>query len=142
MADFSHLRKHIGAEKTATYTFYDLEGEPTVSVRPATEENKDYHNALMRRQLSRSRKSARRITVDDLMRVRKDDIELYAQHIVKGWEGIVDAAGKAVAFSEATCKEFLTAIPTEILDDLRGFCADRHSFLDGADADGEALGKN
>ncbi len=50
MSDFSHLsRLHVEATDTVDYTFYQIEGEPTLQVAPATEANKPYFNAILRR---------------------------------------------------------------------------------------------
>ena len=143
MTDFSHLSKSLGDDTTAKYVFEEIEGEPWMLVRSATADNKAYNNALMQRQQSRRRRSSRRgLTMADLERIRKDDIELFSRHVILDWGSVVDGSGKEVGFSKEDCESFLGQIPVEYLDDLRLFCADRNSFLEDDLPDSEELAKN
>ena len=146
MNDFSHLQSHAAqASKTARHTFYEIKGKPWLDVAPAAAGNKPYFNALLRSQgKNRKRLRSGKITADDIERARDEDRRLYAKHVVKGWGNVRDAKGKAVAFSQEACKDFLEALPYWLFDDLRGFASDPDSFVDDDDEpiDTGELGKN
>ena len=129
MTDFSRFKKTT--TDSARFTFYDLEGEPWVTVKPASAANKPYLNSLLKGQRRR-----RRATADAFIRNRRQDIGLYAQHVVTAWGNVTDNAGTEVPFSVDNCKDFLAAIPDWLLDELRDFATDPESFT-GEDDDGD-----
>jgi hypothetical protein len=142
MADFGHLRKlEVSDVKTVRLPIYQLEGEPVLIVAPAGEANKKYFNEL----LKRSRKNMRRIqsqqfTAGLVAENRDDDRRLYSLFVIKGWEGVTDATGKAAQFTEENVKSFLDALPDWLFDEIRQFCTNMQNFVDSPDA--EATGKN
>lgn len=147
MVDFSNLRKlAVSAQDTAEYTFYEIEGEPTLKVRPATEANGRYWSAV----LARSSKNVRRarsgkITASMLKEGRTDDRELYPKHVVMAWTTApMDTNGDAVDFTAENCAAFLEAIPDHIFDGLRNFCSDVTNFQEDVmdEEEIEETGKN
>ena len=142
MTDFSHLLQQETKQKDqAVYTFYELEGNPELDVRPATESNSSYFNALLTMQAQQRRGFRRRsLKVEDLQRSRQQDTQLYSKHVIVGWRKVVDADGKEVTFNETECVQFLQALPDWVLDDLRNFCAEPTSFHESVDA--EEIAKN
>lgn len=139
MSNFSKLKKlELTSVSTATYTFPNIDGSPQVIVRPATEINKQYFNAL----LKRARKNARATpTVGIIAENRTEDRELYAQHIITGWtrmEQITDDT----TFNLQNCKDFLAALPDYEFDSLREFCSNPVNFLEGESIDAELTAKN
>lgn len=132
MSRFGKLKSlEISDKKTARYTFYEIEGEPVVVVSPATEVNKPYFNAL----LKRSRKNQRRlssghVSADVIKENRENDRELYAHYILRDWEKIDKLAGEELEPNVENFQEFLNALPDHIFDDLRIFAADPQSFTD------------
>lgn len=145
MTDFSHLQKHaLTAERTAEFTFYQLAGEPTFIVVSASDTNRDFTNAV----LKRSGKNMRRVrngamTAGMLKEARDQDRELYPRYIIKGWLNVQDAKGKSVAFTPGVCHEYLKALPDYLFDELRAYCDMPANFLEEEDmVDVEQVAKN
>lgn len=135
MADFSHLKKlDVVATSVAEYVFHQVtvNGKtPVLVVAPATEANKPYFNAL----LKRSSKTARQVRSGNINTGliednRDEDRDLYPKHIVKEWRDVVDAKGKDTKFSASDCADFLTALPNWVLDDFFAFCRDPANFAE------------
>lgn len=140
MSNFSHLRALEVRDKTARCTIYQIKGEPVLVVRPATEANKPYFNAV----LKRTRKNVRAVQAGAISQAmiaenRSEDRELFPKHVVVGWEGVSDSHGAAVPFSEEACAEFLEALPDWLFDEVRNFAGNSANFTDGVvDAEGKA----
>ena len=143
MADFSQIKRQKAIVPTARYTFYEFEGEPWVEVKPATERNKPFFNALLKRQ-RQSRRILRggTLTVDVIKRTRDDDRELYAKYIITSWGNIVDVDGTTVDISPGNCIDFLNALSDESFDLLRDFAGDHQTFIEDAVTDTEGTAKN
>ena len=142
MADFSQIKKQAAITPTARHTFYEFENEPWVEVKPATERNKPFFNALLKRQ-RRGRRQLRggTLTVDVIKRARDDDRDLYAKYIVTGWD-VFDVKGEPVDLSPDNCLDFLHAISDESFDLLRDFAGDPQTFIADAVTDTEETAKN
>lgn len=140
--DFSHLQDlQVAPGKTAEFTFFAIKGEPVLTVAPATEANKPYFNAI----LKRTRNTARRMKASGglsaalLAQNRQEDCELYAKFIVRSWSMVKNRKGELVPFSAEACLEFLKALPSYMLDELRNFCAEQSNFLDDDESTPEGL---
>lgn len=148
MPDFSNVRaQEVPRERTATYTLYRLEGQPSLEVKPATEANPAY----MRAMLKESREMARRLKAGDispeiLEENRARDRKLFPAHVVVGWsKAPVDTSGALVPFSAEACREFIAALPYDIFNDLRDFCSNMDNFRTPSEvgrSDREALSGN
>lgn len=131
MADFTNLKSlEVHAEKRVDYTLFQIAGEPVLELAPATEANKPYHNALLRR----SRRNQRRIqagAIDAALMAenREDDRSLYAEFIIKGWRRMLDAQGKPVPFTLENVKDFLNALPNWLFDEVRLFASNSQNFV-------------
>jgi hypothetical protein len=131
MTDFGNLKSlEVKAEKTAPFTIYQIEGEPMLHLAPATEVNKPYFNAL----LKRSRKNQRRInsgsfTSAVIQENRDNDRELYPLYVVRGWERVVDSSGNAAEFTPENVRDFLTALPDYLFDEVRNFATEPSNFV-------------
>lgn len=144
-ADFSQLSK-LNPARTARYVLYQVQGEPALIVAPAAENNRGYFNAI----LKRSKKSIRRlrsgnISESMIRESRDEDRELYAQHILQGWEGVVDSVGAPAEFNADNALAFLRSMPNWMFDELRSFCGSAESFLEAQEMsaeDVEEQGKN
>lgn len=135
MADFSHLKAlDVVASSVAEYTFHQItvNGKtPVLTVSPATDANKPYFNALLKRSAKSSRQvRSGNINTGLIDENRDEDRELYPKHIVKSWSGVVDANGKDSAFSASNCVDFLSAIPNWVLDDFFAFCREPANFAE------------
>lgn len=144
MVDFSqHKKLDINSEKSVEYVFPELDGEVTLMVTSASESNKPYFNALLKRARRTSKiVQAGSITANVVSNNRNEDRELYALHIIKGWKNVLDATGKQVIFNQQNCLDFLKAIPDYIFDELRAFCGNLINFIDEGATNVEETAKN
>jgi hypothetical protein len=146
--NFSNLEKlKVKSSATALYTFHDIEGEPTLRVKPASEVNSPYMNQVLKKGKHMLRSLRRgKMSTQTLQENREQDYRLFPRYIVEDWPvAPVDANGEAVPFSVENCEAFLRAIPTHLFNDLRDFCGDIDNFIDEDELDSEAredLGKN
>lgn len=131
MTDFSHLKQYaVEASKSVDCVLFQLEGEPSIKMLPASEANKPYFNAL----LKASRKNIRaiqskKVNAHTIAENRKEDRILFSKFVATGWKGIVDSKGKEVEFTEVNCLGFFEALPNEIFDELRAFASDVANFI-------------
>ena len=117
--------------------------QPTLLVRYAGDTNNGWRNAIAKFNaktgLARKAVQGRSREADRLALER--DIELYPEHIISGWEGIVDDDGQQVSFSREACREFLEALPQWIFDDVRIFCSTATNFIAGSEPTEEEIGE-
>lgn len=134
--DFSQLsRLQVSGQTTATYRLSQLEGEPTLTVAPATEANAAYFDALLRQ----SKAALRAIQASGMSKAavdqrRADAKRIFATTVVRGWAGVLDARGALVPFSPEACAAFLNALPDWIFDQVRSFCSDPSNFVQPGEA--------
>jgi hypothetical protein len=131
MVNFSQLKElEVSSDETVDYCIYQIEGEPMLSLLPASESNKSYFSALLRKSRSKVRaiKSAK-LSPGMIKDNRDEDRELYSQHIIKGWDGVVDSDGKTVPFTTDNVEDFLNALPDWIFEDIRNFASDIQNFI-------------
>lgn len=134
--DFGHLS--VKKRDTAEFTFYAIDGEPTLIVKHSGETNKKYFNEVLRRAEHFQKRKAK-ISVEMLADARERDRVLYPKHVVTGWKNVVDKDKVVVPYTEDDCEAFLRAIPDEELDGLREFCRDASNFREATiDAAGAA----
>lgn len=144
MTDFANLKSlEVKAEKTSPFTIYQIEGEPVLHIAPATEANKPYFNAL----LKRSRKNQRRINSGNftgaiIQENRDNDRELYPRFVIRGWDEVIDSSGDAVPFNTQNATDFLQALPDWLFDEIRNFATDPQSFVNEPTVDVEELSGN
>jgi len=127
--DFSYLKNLEVKNKTAEYSLFQINGEPTLILKPATEVNKGYFNSVLRRSKRnlRAMKSGS-ISQKMIKETREEDKELYPKYIISGWKDVKDSAGKDVPFSPENCVDFLEALPDWIFDDIRNFAGSSENF--------------
>ena len=141
---FGHLHKHdVQVSKVQNYQLYQIAGEPTLKLAPATAANKPYYNALLKR-MRRTQRLLRfgSLTAAVIEETRDDDRKLYAEHVVKGWDNVVDSEEEAAPFSREACSDFLAALPDWIFDEVRTFAADAANFTDDEVDDIEGIAGN
>ena len=96
--------------ETADIAIEGLDGmRPVLTCKPATEDNPAYFNAMSRR-LRRGRRGQGDMTVKDVRKIRRDNIDLLPEHCIIGWRDVFDADGKPVEYSIDNVREFLQAI--------------------------------
>jgi hypothetical protein len=141
--DFSYLRDLEVRDKTARCTIYQVKGEPVLIVRPATEANKPYFNAVLRRTRRNVRAvQAGAVSAAMIAENRAEDRELFPKFVVSGWEGVRDGSGQDVPFSEDACACFIEALPDWLFDEVRGFAGNSANFTGGDVIDAEGRAKN
>lgn len=127
--------------KTAEYEL-PLVGAPTLTVLHAGMTNKPYTNSLakMTAKSGAAKRIARGQVTAELLEENLDlDRRLFAQHVVVGWSGVKDAAGKKVTFSKASCADLLAALPAWIMQDLSRFAAQATNFVSSEDPTDEEV---
>lgn len=160
MADFSHLKAHaVTRDTTREYTFNMLEGEPSVIVAPACDDNEDYLNTRLELMLAeipaeeeggkrkQAAKAAEKLTPELLRRQyeegRELDRKLLSRACARAWgTPPVDVKGKAVVFSADNAYDFFKALPDYMFDPFRHFCGNVLNFAPKPKADGSALGNS
>ncbi len=136
MIDFGNIKKLDVAGKTADFTLEDIDGEPALKLKVATGSNKPLLNAMLKQVGGNKRKYKKKnITADMADENRNDDKKLYVDHVIVGWEGIVDAKGNTVKFSKDNCLAFIDALPDWIFDKIRDFATDDSNFLEVIDVE-------
>ena len=147
MSDFSYLNKlAVDDQSTAEFTFTEIEGYPTLIGKPAAECNERYFNAVLRRQNRKARvRMAMRgnITANMLSDERDEERKEFADHVITGWDGVVDAKGKDAPFNAENCMLFFQAMPDDVFDRMKFFFQDLNNFRNGmAKPDTEETAKN
>lgn len=130
MANFSKLKKlELTAAATAVYVFTNIDGAPQVTVKPSTEINKPYYNALLKRIRKNQRANP---TVNIIAENREEDRQLFVQHIIVGWDNMKEITDDTT-FNKENCKDFLDALPDYEFDGLREFCSNPANFVESID---------
>lgn len=137
MADFSHLGQLDVGARTAEFTIHQVTvngRSPTLILAPATEANKGYFNALLKRAGKSARKvKAGNINVGLIEENRDEDRDLYPKLIVKGWRDVTDINGTDVEFNVDDCAKFLAQLPSWLFDDIRAFAGDTSNYVEMLD---------
>lgn len=143
--DFAnYAAQKIQAHKTERFTFYDLEGTPTIEGKPATKHNLEYA-AAAKRMTPKLKRIQREGSSNSDERAIELLAELFAEHVIVDWPTPpIDKSGKVVPFTPENCRDFLVAIPDYMFDDPSGsypsvvrFYSNPLNFSEGYDADEE-----
>jgi hypothetical protein len=135
MTDFSNYSAlRPSAENPSDYTPPSLPSI-TLKVLPASDANPKYFNAFLARgeELRAANpvlpgQKPRPATAEKLEEIRQVARELFAEHVIVGWEGVVDTAGAEVNFTPKRCLEFLQAIPNYSFDEIQNFAMQPRNF--------------
>ena len=144
---FDHLKKLEVKEATTWVELPELGPKARVCVRPATEANKPYFNAMLRSAGQRARRMARtdRMTAEDAQQSRAEDRQLFPRYVLVNWEGIEDTDGNPAAFNADHAREFCEKMPDWIFDKIRNAASTPERFLsehDEGDPDAGELAGN
>lgn len=136
MSKFSTVAEQkVDGDTTAEFDLSEI-GMPdgALIVAPASRSNKKYYQGLFTLPAKLQRKVAsKKIDAGTADAVRSAQLPLYADHVVKGWRGVVGQVnGKStlVPFSNEDCLDLLKALPNATLDALFEFCEDDTNFRD------------
>jgi len=142
--DFSHLKKFDIKGNTAEFVLDDIEVEPApiLILKPATQSNRKYFNALLKgsgTRLSRIKRAKidEKVYEDNL----KEDKKLYPEHVIVGWKNVTDTSGKEVSFNKQNCISFVEQLPDWIFEKVRNFAATNENFVE-EQMDAEEVSKN
>lgn len=126
--NFDHLE--VG-QATAWFEMPEVSPKARICVRPATEANPAYYNAMLRRSGARVRRLQRTetITAADTDQNRSEDRELYPRFVLLNWEGILDKDNNPVPFTADRAREFCAKLPAWLFDRLRNFAATPERFV-------------
>lgn len=129
--NFSNFEKlKVSADMTASFPLDMIEGEASLLLAPATEVNREYYNALLKKSRSKmSSISAKKVNADTVKRNRNEDRELYGKYVLVGWTHVLDSEGNEVKFTKENGKQFLSSIPNWMFDQIRGFASDPQNFI-------------
>jgi hypothetical protein len=131
---FSNFKAALSLDdRTARFTIDLMEGRPVLIVKPAGAENKPFLNAMLRESGTARELRQNRISADQLEKNRDMIARLYPEHVVVGWERVVNNAGETVPFSKEACAELLAGLVTGgagyVLDELASFCGEPANFI-------------
>lgn len=150
---FGNLIKQlrVGAARTARFELNTIESggkTPALLLRYAGEGNPGYTNAVLKNvNDDRSGKAGNKVTLTRIETEREQDVPIFAQHVIVGWEGFFEDDGTEVKFSPEKAEEFLRMIvqkqpdgssAADVFDKIRSFAKNAENFRGG---DAEALGK-
>ena len=133
MANFTHLNAlKVTSENIVDFEMPELGPDAVLKLCSATEGNKGYMNGLLR--LTGNTKGARRrknkeIDANAMNEMREHDTALYPDHVIVGWDKVMDADSKPVKFSAKEAAELLEQLPDYIFDEIRAFANDPANFV-------------
>lgn len=139
MVDFTNVTAlKITKENLAEYPLIELGKDISLTMRCASESNPGYMNGLLRLtgQVGQTRRNKEEVEIsaEKMDEVREHDRELYPEHVITGWKGVIDAKGNPVKFSIKVCKEFMKALPDYVFDGVRGYGSVPKNFAQVIDA--------
>lgn len=145
--DFSHVRKATQprAEQTIKFKLFavDRDNPPELECQSATQINANWFNARLKAEAVEPAfvASSRGVSnADTPAASRRIDVQTFADHVVVGWTGVVDATGQSVLFTSENCAAFLASLGYWAFDEVRDHCKDPRNFTQGA-IDAQAVAK-
>lgn len=128
----------VSADVTARYTLWELTTDPAkpvvLIVRPAAAPNNAFLNAVFKLP-SMKRSGTEQMSIARMHATNVEAVEPYADHVIIGWENVVEDDGTEPAYTPAKGREFLTALiqpppdgRPDLFVQLRMFCGNIESF--------------
>lgn len=107
---------------------------PWIDVKPTSQANRDYFNALLKlgTQLQR-KKSSEALTVAAIKKDRLQQAALFRDHVIANWGEMMDDEGNVVDFSEDNVWELLSALvkdAPELFDKIRDVADNPSEFYE------------
>ena len=140
MSKFGHFEDmSVKADTTAELTLHQIDVggvSPTLIVKPSTDANKPYFNALLKRSGRNMRQlQAGKITAGLIEENRAEDRELFPKFVIVGWKDMLDADGNSIEFTPQDCRDFVGSIPDWLFDDITNFTKNPQNFLNTTSVD-------
>jgi hypothetical protein len=126
------LGADAGVRRFDLYSIIGMEGAVLFG-KPATRRlNPPYQNAIMRVGMRMQRAMRGDNTRIQAVNAFKDATKKpFADHVLTGWEGVVDETGKEVPFSAENALDFLSALPDSLFDEIQAYFENDFSTQDG-----------
>lgn len=135
---FRNLGRFDVSQATAWLEMPELGSKARILLKPATDSNKQYYNAMLRTSGKRARTMARTGTVsaEDLELNRDEDRILFPKYVIAGWEKVEteedehrsEDEKEYVPFSRANAIELCAVLPNHLFDRIRNFAATPEQF--------------
>lgn len=151
---FKKLDRFDVSRATSWVDMPELGADARICVKPATDANLPYFNAMMERAGKRARVIIRtdKITAEDAAANRDDDRVLYPRFVIVNWEGIdgdpstaqpgeLDGAGHVV-HSRRAAEQLCKLLPAHLMDRVRNHAATPERFYGEAPARADDIAGN
>lgn len=154
MSKYAHLAAlDLNKDTTAKFEIIEIRVNdvcPTLTLRPANQDNDSYFSRAMRRNAKTAKQAVTSgIGAREIQHARNTDRVLFPEFVIVGWEDMLDGKGSPIEYSQEECIEFLTHLPDWIFDEIRNFASERMNFVKEINVDDlpdaeevEALAKN
>ena len=134
MSNFSYLKKvRQNTEDTVNFEVPNIQvnGKSFIfHVVPATDENKAVQREQLKNVAKHANKSRNSIFTQKFLEEQNTrDKYVYAHHVVKGWENVVDGKGQEVSFSPDNFLELINGLDSWAFTALREFCTTPSNFI-------------
>ena len=121
MSKYSNQLKQFDISgRTAFVDVPELGDGARIEIRPSSESNPPYYNALLRLSVELAKENKRKVrmnkesaTVDDVKSARADDAQLFPKYIFVSWNLIHGDTGEPIPFNEEEGKELCDALLAE-----------------------------
>lgn len=137
---FEHLKKKLDvADATSWMDLPEIGPRARLQMRPATQDNPGYLNALLKRSAKRARTVVRQqnpdmaVIVEQMREDRLDDRKVFPLHVIVDWEGIPGDNGQDVEFAPERVLAFCSeeVLPDWLFDRIRNYAGAAENFLPG-----------
>jgi len=149
MSKFKQLRKFNISDRTARVELPEIGEGAALIVKSTSQFNKDYFNAMMKvgGKEARKRVKPEDLTLAEVKRDRRKHVKLFEEHVIEGWENVVDEDGKPVEFNSENLRELMETILEDaphLFDRVRDVADDNSEFYadDELPPDAEELAGN
>lgn len=134
---FKKLDRFDISQATSWVEMPELGKRARVLVRPATDANPNYYNAMLKLSSKRVRAMLKtdEITAEDAALNRDDDRQLYPRFVIAGWEALEGEPGSDgldedghVPFTRENSRKLCGILPNHLMDRLRNQAATPERF--------------
>jgi hypothetical protein len=138
MSNFDYVQKSYDISQAMFWLdMPELGEEAQLLLRPATNANPGYYNALLRMNGKRARKLATSISTADIEKIRSDDRILFPKYVIADWRKVETAEDRRrlpeereyVPFNEDNVAELCQKASCSPVRSCPQRCADRRELL-------------
>lgn len=108
--DFTYLKESSLEQATAWMDLPRLRNRPRLHLAPLTFDNREWFEHMLALRKGADPGASADASYDGLTKIAVEDAENIAKFCLKGWSGVIDAAGALVPYSPEAGVAFLTAI--------------------------------